>query len=245
MVHDGYGRTTTGPDDVSLPQLPKVIAAFLGAANARNTAALLETLTGDAVFTDMGQELRGEDLRRWSQGLFVASNLAVRPTDVTEREGTTVVVSVVVHGKKPGARTHIRRDWRFTIDGTRIAALDMAPTKEPDLPSSVAAFVRSTNAGDLEGLMAVFSEDAMVNDDLQERWGKAAIRKWAEEEFIGQRVTIFVVKCVVQHWIAIVTTHVDGDFDQRGLPYPLVLTFYFSTDGDQVIQLIILRNQPD
>jgi hypothetical protein len=98
---------------------------------------------------------------------------------------------------------------------------------------------------DLEGVMAVFSEDAMVNDDLQEGWGKAAIRKWAEEEFIGQRVTIFVVKCALHHRIAIVTAHVDGDFDQRGLPYPLVLTFYFSMDGSDIIQLIVLRNQPD
>jgi hypothetical protein len=107
----------------------------------------------------------------------------------------------------------------------------------------VAAFVRSTNAGDLEGLMAVFSDDAMVNDDLQERWGKAAIRKWAEEEFIGQRVTIFAVKCVERHRVVTVTAYVDGDFDRRGLPYPLVLTFYFSMDGNDVIQLIILRNQ--
>ena len=105
--------------------------------------------------------------------------------------------------------------------------------------------MRSTNAGDLEGLMAVFCEDAMVNDDLQERWGKAAIRKWAEHEFIGERVSIFVVECIEQRLIAIVNAHVDGDFDQRGLPYPLVLTFYFSVDGDRVIQLIILRNQSD
>jgi ketosteroid isomerase-like protein len=229
---------------VSLPQLPKIIAAFLRAANARDTAALLATLAGDAVLTDMGQTLRGEDLRRWSDGLFVGSNLAVRPIDVTEHEDNTLV-SVVLHGKKPDTRTHIRRDWRFTIQGTQIAALDTVAAEQPDLPSSVAAFVRSTNARDLEGLMAVFSEDAMVNDDMQERWGKAAIRKWAEEEFIGQRVTIFVVKCVAHHCIAIVTAHVDGDFDQRGLPYPLVLTFYFSMDGPDIIQLIVLRNQPD
>jgi ketosteroid isomerase-like protein len=229
---------------VSRLQLPMPIAAFLRAANSHDTTALLGTLAEDAVLTDLGQELRGEELRRWCDVLFVKSRMAVRPIDVAERDGRTVV-SVIVHGAKPGARKHVRRDWWFTVDGKQIAALEAVPAKEPDMPPPVAAFVRSTNAGDLEGLMAVFCEDAMVNDDLQERWGKAAIRKWAEHEFIGERVSIFVVECIEQRLIAIVNAHVDGDFDQRGLPYPLVLTFYFSMDGDRVIQLIILRNQSD
>jgi hypothetical protein len=36
---------------------------------------------------------------------------------------------------------------------------------------------------------------------------------------------------------------VDGLFDKRGLPNPLVLVFYFSSGGDKIVQLIILRNQ--
>jgi ketosteroid isomerase-like protein len=220
------------------------IAAFLRAANSRDTAALLGTLAENAVAIDLGMEIRGEALRHWSDALFVKSQTAVRPIEVAQRDGRTVV-SVILHGTKPGARKHIRRDWWFTVDGKRITALEMVPTKEPDLPPAVAAFVRSTNAGDLEGLLAVFAEDAMVNDDLQERWGKAAIRKWAEHEFIGERVSIFVVTCVEHHASVIVNAHVDGDFDQRGLPYPLVLSFYFSCDDARIVQLIILRNQPD
>ena len=50
---------------------------------------------------------------------------------------------------------------------------------------------------------------------------------------------------VLDAWRILVNAHVDGDFDQRGLPYPLVLTFYFSIDGNRIVQLIILRNQPD
>jgi ketosteroid isomerase-like protein len=224
-------------------QLPIPIAAFFRAANSHDTAALLGTFAEDAIVTDLGREIRGQELRHWSDALFAKSRMAVRPIDVAERDGRTVV-NVVVHGVKPGARKHIRRDWWFTVDGKRIAALETVPAKEPDLPPLVAAFVRSTNAADLEGLMAVFSDDAMVNDDLLERWGKVAIRKWAEHEFIGERVSIFVVECIERHWTVIVNAHVDGDFDQRGLPYPLVLTFYFSIDGSRVIQLIILRNQP-
>jgi hypothetical protein len=43
----------------------------------------------------------------------------------------------------------------------------------------------------------------------------------------------------------IVTANVDGDYDKRGLPDPLVLAFYFSAYGDRIVQLIILRNQSD
>jgi hypothetical protein len=229
---------------VSRLQLPIPIVAFLRAANSHDTTALLATLAGDAVVSDLGREIRGAELRSWSDALFVKSRLAVRPIEVTERDDSTVV-SVVIHGTKPGARKHIRRDWWFTVDRERIAALETVPAKEPDLPPPVAGFVRSTNAGDLEALMAGFAEGAMVNDDLLERWGKAAIRKWAEHEFIGERVSIFVVACIEHHRSVIVNAHVDGDFDQRGLPYPLVLTFYFSTEGDRIVQLIILRNEPD
>jgi ketosteroid isomerase-like protein len=229
---------------VPRPELPIPIAALLRAANSRDTAALLGTLAEDAVVTDLGIEIRGEELRRWSDALFVKSQTAVRPIAAAERDGRTVV-GVILHGIKPAARKHIRRDWWFTVDGQRIAALETIPGNEPELPPAVAAFVRSTNAGDLEALLAVFAEDSMVNDDLQERWGKAAIRKWAEQEFIGERVSIFVVTCAEHHGSSIVNAHVDGDFDQRGLPYPLVLTFYFSCHGERIVQLIILRNQPD
>jgi len=35
----------------------------------------------------------------------------------------------------------------------------------------------------------------------------------------------------------------DGTYDKTGLPDPLILSFYFSLRGDQITQLIILRNQ--
>ena len=43
----------------------------------------------------------------------------------------------------------------------------------------------------------------------------------------------------------IVTANVNGTFDKRGLPDPLVLAFYFTLHGDQIVQLIILRNRFD
>lgn len=112
------------------------------------------------------------------------------------------------------------------------------------LPPAVAAFITAINAFDLEGLMEAFAGDALVNDQLREFWGSTAIRDWAAREIIGDKVTLSVVKAVENYKNCIVIAHVDGTFDKRGLPEPLVLTFYFSADEDKVVQLIILRNLP-
>lgn len=120
-----------------------------------------------------------------------------------------------------------------------------APTDEvtAGLPASVAAYIRATNLCDLDALMATFVGDALVNDQLTDYWGKEAIATWAARDIIGERLTLKVVKAVQHYGHSIVTAHVDGQFDKRGLPNPLVLAFYFSSCGNKIVQLIILRNQ--
>ena len=111
------------------------------------------------------------------------------------------------------------------------------------LPSAVSAFIEATNQGDLDALLETFVDDALVNDQLADYWGKEAIAAWAAGDIIGERLTLQVVKTVQHYGHSIVTAHVDGLFDKRGLPDPLVLAFYFSSFGDKIVQLIILRNQ--
>jgi ketosteroid isomerase-like protein len=113
------------------------------------------------------------------------------------------------------------------------------------LPPLVAAFVEATNSFDLERLMVTFADDALVNDQLRDYWGKAAIRCWAERDIIGERLTIAVTKVVKHYDNFIVTADIDGNFDKRGLPDPLVLAFYFTPHNDLINQLIILRNRRD
>ena len=93
--------------------------------------------------------------------------------------------------------------------------------------------------------MATFADDALVNDQLRDYWGKAVIRCWAERDIIGERLTVAVTKVVEHYDNFIVTANIDGNFDKRGLPDPLVLAFYFTPHSDLVIQLIILRNRRD
>jgi hypothetical protein len=111
------------------------------------------------------------------------------------------------------------------------------------LPPSVAAYIRATNLGDLDALLATFVDDALVNDQLTDYWGKEAIAAWAARDIIGERLTLKVVKSVQHYGHSIVTAHVGGLFDMRGLPDPLVLAFYFSAYDNKIVQLIILRNQ--
>ena len=113
------------------------------------------------------------------------------------------------------------------------------------LPRPVAAYVAATNAFDLDRLLATFADDALVNDQLRDYWGKTAIREWAERDIIGERLTMNVVGVIEHYGNLILTANIDGDFDKRGLPEPLVLAFYFTPHDDQIVQLIILRNRFD
>ncbi len=111
------------------------------------------------------------------------------------------------------------------------------------MPPLVAAYIRATNLGDLDAMLATFVDDALVNDQLTDYWGKNQIASWAARDIIGERLTLNVVKSIQHYGNSIVTAHVDGLFDKRGLPDPLVLAFYFSSYDNKIVQLIILRNQ--
>jgi len=119
------------------------------------------------------------------------------------------------------------------------------PNTSAALPPLVAVYVEATNNFDLERLVATFADDALVNDQLRDYWGKPAIREWARRDIIGERLTMNVTKVIDHHGNFIVTANVDGDFDKRGLPDPLVIAFYFTVQSDLIVQLIILRNRND
>jgi ketosteroid isomerase-like protein len=135
--------------------------------------------------------------------------------------------------------------WDGSMPKSAGSSVETFELKGAALPPAVAAFISAVNSSDFEGIMEAFAEDALVNDQLREFWGSSAIRDWAAREIIADKLTLCVVKAVHNHGNCVVTTHVDGTFDKRGLPEPLVLTFYFCADEDKVVQLIILRNRPN
>jgi hypothetical protein len=111
------------------------------------------------------------------------------------------------------------------------------------LPSPVSAYVEATNRFDLDGLVALFDDDALVNDHRDEFIGKEQIRAWAAREITGDHVTLKVVdQRVVGNHVAL-KAEVDGDFDKKGLPRPLVLAFYFCSSGSKISALVIVNNK--
>jgi len=222
--------------------LPRAVATFLKAIGKRDGVAVLAAVANDAVLVDGGVEHRGNAIREWHDRIFLRAGTTVQPIDLVLGDGQTVLTVIA---KQPDqGMTPAQFDWRFAISDGKISAVTIVPTKLPELPAPAASYVVAANAFNLEALVEAFAEHAMVNDQLLEHWGKQAIRKWAARDIIGDRVTMCVVKAVEHHGNAIVTAVVDGDYDKRGLPDPLVVTFYFSLHGDKIIQLIILRNEP-
>ena len=136
-----------------------------------------------------------------------------------------------------------QRSARFEPD--TMTKSSVPPNAPVALPPLVAAYVDATNSFDPERLMATFAEDALVNDQLRDHWRKPAIREWVKREIVGVRLTMSVTKVITHYENFIVTANVDGNYDKRGLPDPLVLAFYFTVQGDLIVQLIILRNRID
>jgi hypothetical protein len=225
-------------------KLPAPVAAFLKATQEHDSDALLSNFSANAVLTDMGKEHRGDEIREWNDKLFIGSNVVVQPINVAERDGKTVV-TVVVDGdyEEFGVTGPFQLDWYFSVANGKIASLTMIQEKNPVVAPPVAAYIRATNAFDLNALLATFADDALVNDHQQEFRGKAAIEAWAAREIIGDKVTVYVTNTATHYGDVIVTANVDGNFDKTKLPDPLVLTFYFSVRADKIVQLIILFNK--
>jgi hypothetical protein len=115
----------------------------------------------------------------------------------------------------------------------------------PTLPTPIAEYVEASNAFDGDRLIAAFAGDALVNDARREFRGVEAIKAWADQEIIGDKVTVDV-KAVREHYgDFIVDAVVDGNFDKSKLPAVIVLTHYFTVRDDKIVSLIIILNNPD
>lgn len=114
-----------------------------------------------------------------------------------------------------------------------------------DMPGPVRDYFQAMNRYDSAGMVAAFTTDGLVNDVQREFWGPQSIKRWTDKEIVGEKVIITkFVEAKTQHGDYIVSAEFDGEYDKTGLPDPLVLTLYFSLDGDKITRLIILHNKP-
>ena len=121
----------------------------------------------------------------------------------------------------------------------------MSVALEPSVPRPIRDYFTAMDAFDSDGMIAPFTDDGLVNDIQREFWGPDAIKRWADMESVGDRVvTTDFTEAKEHHGSWFISTAVDGEYDKTGLPDPLILTYYFTLDGDQISSLIIVGNKP-
>jgi len=113
-----------------------------------------------------------------------------------------------------------------------------------ELTGVVAEHIAAVNAHDTDAIMATFAADAYVNDARREFAGAAAIRRWAEKEIVGDKVTIDVREVLDHHGDTIVRGAYDGQFDKTNLPDEVVLSNYFGVRDGKIVSLVVVFNQP-
>lgn len=121
----------------------------------------------------------------------------------------------------------------------------MSTTLDSSVPQPIREYFSAMNAFNSEGMIASFTHDGLVNDIQREFWGSDAIKRWADKESVGDHVVTTDFTEVKEHhgsWF--ISTAVNGEYDKTGLPDPLILTYYFTLDGDQISSLIIVGNKP-
>ena len=104
-------------------QLPTTIRTYLEAQEARDADAALAVLSPAAVISDVGESFSGADgLRRFVTEAGAEFTVTTEITDV-RRDGETWVVSHHLEGDFPGGTADL--DYRFVLDGERIARIDI------------------------------------------------------------------------------------------------------------------------
>ena len=120
----------------------------------------------------------------------------------------------------------------------------MSMTLDSSVPQPIRDYFTAMNAFDSEGMIAPFTDDGLVNDIQREFLGPDAIKRWADKSVGDHVVTTDFTEVKEHHGSWFISTAVDGEYDKTGLPDPLILTYYFTLDGDQISSLIILGNKP-
>jgi ketosteroid isomerase-like protein len=93
-------------------------------------------------------------------------------------------------------------------------------------------------------MVAAFAPETYVNDARREINGVAAIRRWAENEMVGDHVTMEVREVIDHYGQTIVRCRYDGTYDKTNLPAELIMSDYFTVRDGKIVSLIVIRNQP-
>jgi uncharacterized protein (TIGR03067 family) len=122
-------------------------------------------------------------------------------------------------------------------DGIRLNIRKGGTTMIEQLSGTAADYVRTTNRNDPDGFIALFNENAVVDDAGRIIRGRDAIRGWAASNIFAAKVTLEVLEAGGTDSDTTITAKVDGTFDRTGLPDPLIMTFQIVTVGGRIAQV--------
>ncbi len=105
------------------------------------------------------------------------------------------------------------------------------------LNSIADGYVASVNRGDADGFVALFADDAVVDDGGREFRGVDAIRKWSASDIFAVNVSLEVLDESQVDGELVLKTRVDGDFDWTGLPDPVVIVHRLAVESGRVKRL--------
>lgn len=225
-------------------EMHRFAETFLAAVMERNYSRARQIIGEDALLTYEGKPYRGAAIAEWMANFIPGRSLLLQLAALATYGGHgwgQVMVAVLPQADGTHGAS-FRLDYSFVFDERCMGAISFGPAVDMRFPAVILAFIRALNDADLAGMLATFADDAVVNDQLCEHWGIGAIEAWIRQDILADQLAMAVVKMVMHYGNVIVTAHVDGMYDKRGLPDPLVLSFYFSEANEKIVQLIILRN---
>ena len=103
------------------------------------------------------------------------------------------------------------------------------------LPRVLAEYFAATNAQDVEAMIAVFMEDAMVHDDGRDHVGVAAIRAWMKETIEKYDYNVEPIESSRSGSRAVVLVSLRGKFPGS----PITIQYGFTLSGERVARLEI------
>jgi uncharacterized protein (TIGR02246 family) len=103
--------------------VPKPVAEYLAAEEAKDADALSRSFTEDGTVHDEGQDYRGRDsIRQWKQAADAKYRYALQTIDV-QTQGDKVIVRARLTGEFPGSPVEL--DHIFKLSKDKIASLEI------------------------------------------------------------------------------------------------------------------------
>ena len=112
------------------------------------------------------------------------------------------------------------------------------------LPTAISDYLEASERGDLNALVACFTDDAVVLDEDQEWRGQAGIRQWRQKVASAYEYTVEVRGAATQASVDGVQrhdvhTHLEGNFPGGTVD----LTFRFGLHDDHIATLQIVPTE--